>query len=99
MYEPRAGLKSVAQFISRSKIMSEKVTVTKKYLDSLKTRNAYLEKENDELRGDRSKFREFFLKLLREQVTMNSKNEYKSTSAMILDLSKLLNSVHTWYWG
>lgn len=79
--------------------MSEKVTITKSYLDSLKSRNAYLGKENDELRGDRSKYREFFLKLLREQVTMNSKNEYKSTSNMILDLSKLLNSVQNWYWG
>ena len=77
---------------------SKKVTVTKRYIEDLKNKIKKLEQDLDSERNDVRLFREFFLSLLKEFVKMASKNEYYSAETMINKLSKLLNSVRSWYW-
>lgn len=77
---------------------NKKVTVTKAYIDKLKSDVEFYKKEYEECRDDRKEFREFFLRLLKDNVSMASKNESYSTNAMIIKLSRLLNNVENWYW-
>lgn len=77
----------------------KKVTVTKAYIDSLKSKIERLEKDNKEITDDRALFRDFFVALLKDNVSMNSKNQYYSSEQMIRKLSKLMNDVKTWWWA
>jgi len=79
--------------------MSKKVTVTKNYIDSLKFSIKELKDENRKIKEDREKFRIFCLTLLKDNVSMTSKNQYYSPETMITRLSRLMNMVDTWYWG
>lgn len=76
-----------------------RVTVAKEYLDNLKGQLKYVEKELDKVKEDRRKFREEFVKLLRDNVSAISQNQYYSAEVMINRLSKLMNRVEYWYWS
>ena len=77
----------------------KKVTVTREYIDKLKSDLEYEKKKRSEAESDREKFRDFFLKLLKDNVLITAKGEYFSPSVMIEKLSKLMNNVEPWYWG
>lgn len=68
------------------------------YLESLKAENKLLKEKLEKVEEDREKFRTFFLQLLKSNVSMASKNEYFGPGTMIEKLSKLLNSVQSWWW-
>lgn len=78
---------------------NKKVTVTKNYIESLKRDLKRTKEELAEVQQDRKLFREYFLTLLKENISMSSKNHYYPATTMIEQLSKLMNRVKPWYWG
>lgn len=79
--------------------MSQKVKVTKAYIEKLKQEIEQLKKDNHAQKADIRKFRMFYKKLLTDNVSMNSKNQYFSSETMVLKLSRLMNDVSSWTWG
>lgn len=78
--------------------MKKKITVTKEYVDSLKAQIKNQNNMIEELNNDRNKFRAYFLRLLKDNISMSAKNQHYSTETMINQLAKLLNDVKPWYW-
>lgn len=78
--------------------MSKKVTVTKRFIDELKSSLDRKEVELAKVKADRDKFRRYFLSLLKQNISMASKNQYYSAESMINQLSKLMNEVEDWWW-
>lgn len=79
--------------------MSKKVTVTKTYIDYLKRQIETSKAELEKVKADRGVFRDFYVTLLKDNVRIaKDENSYFSSGQMIIRLSKLMNSVESWYW-
>lgn len=76
-----------------------RVSITIAYLEGLKRQLDDTEAILERVKCDRDKYREFYINLLKNNVSMASKNEYFTPQAMIVKLSRLLNSVESWYWS
>lgn len=76
----------------------KKVKVTQAYIDQLKKDRDRYKSELDLVQKDRQIFRDEFLKLLKDNVSLISKNEYYSAESMVNRLSRLMNKVQGWYW-
>lgn len=76
-----------------------KVKVTRKYINNLKAEIVQLQEENRKLKEDVKKFRRFFRNLLKENISMISKQQYYTASTMVEKLSELMNDVSSWFWG
>lgn len=86
--------------LGRIKIMQKKrITITKEYLDAVKSERDHYKNDCEKVKIDRDKFREFYIMLLKQNVKMNSQKKYWSSETMITELSKLINRVEHWYWG
>lgn len=77
---------------------NKKVTITKNYLDNLKSDVASYKKERDDLRRDLEKHRSFYLYLLREIIKIHGQGKGVSASWLIECLSKHFNNVNEWWW-
>lgn len=78
---------------------NKKVTVTKKYIDDLKSQRDGYKEQAEIYEKDLNIFREFFVNMLKSNVQVLSKNQYIPASTIILDLSTLMNRVQRWYWS
>ena len=78
---------------------SKKVTVTKAYIDSLKTERDSLKKELNETKSDLDKHRNFWTWLHREVVMIHGQGKAVSSSWLIEAMAKHFMRVKQWYWG
>ncbi len=65
---------------------------------TLRNRIKWLEKENEEIKEDRQKFRQYISEKMRYFIKLTGKNEYALSPSMIEDLAKLLQKVRWFSW-
>ncbi|KHD88863.1 MAG: hypothetical protein OM95_07030 [Bdellovibrio sp. ArHS] len=79
--------------------MSKKVTVTKAYIDSLKAERARLKSELEEVKLDRDKHRNYWVKIYREVISIHGRGQHVSCPWIMESMAKHFNNVKSWYWG
>lgn len=77
---------------------SKKVTVTKNYLDGLKSDRDKYKKEKEKIEFDRSKHRFYYLGLLKSTLSILGRGQSVDSEWLAKDLAKHMNNVESWYW-
>jgi len=77
----------------------KRITLTQDYVEGLKYDLKRTKDELEKVKKDRETFRIEFLRLLRDNVRLLSKNEYYTTETTVNRLSEIMNKVENWWWS